>query len=190
MSSSSEALLDHIANFLKSMSSPIRSPHCRCRRNAAAAIECPPSATIERRLHRPPLPPPPPPALSTASMSYIGEERGSTTTPTSEPMAAPSWTRLQVQTTLTYLTYLQYLKFSDYQVVSVKNTKPFSQSTYSEMSHLRFWGVVYLRTRCMTLVVQILYIIVTLVLYYVKVGECQNSYKFIRPLFRIYLGRI
>ena len=58
------------------------------------------------------------------------------------------------------------------------------------MSHLRFWGVVYLRTRCMTLVVQILYIIVTLVLYYVKVGECQNSYKFIRPLFRIYLGRI
>jgi hypothetical protein len=90
MSSSSEALLDHIADFLKSMSSPIRSPHCRCRRNAAAAIECPPSATIERRLHRPPLPPPPPPALSTASMSYIGEERGSTTTPTSEPMAAPS----------------------------------------------------------------------------------------------------
>jgi hypothetical protein len=51
--------------------------------------------------------------LSTTSLSYIDEKRGSTTTTTSEPTAAPSWTRLQVQTTWTYSTYLQYLKFSD-----------------------------------------------------------------------------
>jgi hypothetical protein len=76
--------------------------------------------------------------LSTASLSYIEKERGSTSTTTSEPTAAPSWTRLQVQTTWTYLTYLQYLKFSDYQVVSVKKQNP--------MSLPRLGGVVLLTT--------------------------------------------
>ena len=48
---------------------------------------------IVHRCHLPRLPPPPqppPPALSTASLSYIDEERGSSITTTSEPMAAPS----------------------------------------------------------------------------------------------------
>jgi hypothetical protein len=75
--------------------SPICSPHRCCHRTLPPPLNAPPSVTIERRLHRPPLPPlpppplPPPPALSTASLSYIYKERGSTTT-TSEPKAAPS----------------------------------------------------------------------------------------------------
>jgi hypothetical protein len=61
------------------------------------------------------------------------KERGSSSTTTSVPMAAPSCTRLQVQTTWTYLTYLQYLKFSDYQGVSVKIQNFFAIYVCSKM---------------------------------------------------------
>jgi hypothetical protein len=43
---------------------------------------------------------------------------------------------------LDYLTYLQYLKFSDYQVGSVKNTKPFRDLHTRRWLALHFWEVV------------------------------------------------
>ena len=57
-------------------------------------------------------PPSPLPTPWSNSLSYIDEERGSSSTTTSIPTAAPSWKCLKVQTTWPYLTYLQYLKYA------------------------------------------------------------------------------